>query len=63
MTSTAYQAPPKPAQKMSFYSEEQAAKVSAIRPPTKAQTAAARRVVAAQPDAANLAAMIFGATA
>jgi len=56
-----YAEPPKVAQKMSFYSEEYGAKVARIPNATEQQRAAARRVLAQQPDADDLALKIFGA--
>lgn len=55
-----YVEPPKVAQKMSFFSEESAATVARIPNATDAMIAAAKRVLALQPDAARLGQMIFG---
>lgn len=63
MTATTYAPyvePPKVAQKMSFYSEEHAAKLAAIPVPEDWAVDAARRVVAAQPDGDRLTQIIFG---
>jgi hypothetical protein len=60
-TYTPYVEPPKPAQKMSFYSEEYGAKVARIPNATERQCTAARRVLAQQPDSDALTLMIFGA--
>lgn len=49
--------------KMSFWAEESAAKVMAIRDPGAEAWAAARRLVSQQPDSDSLAAMIFGSLA
>lgn len=58
-----YVEPPKMPQKMSFFNEEQAATVWRIPNATDPQHAAARRVLATQPDGNALALMIFGALA
>ncbi|HEX9228125.1 MAG TPA: hypothetical protein VF885_16100 [Arthrobacter sp.] len=66
MTATTYAPyvePPKVAQKMSFFSEESAATVARIPNATDAMVAAAKRVLALQPDAERLALMIFGTKA
>lgn len=59
-TYTPYVEPPKVPQKMSFFSEEHAANVWRIPNATDLQHAAARRVLATQPDAEQLTTMIFG---
>lgn len=55
-----YVEPPKVPQKMSFFSEEHAANVWRIPNATDTQHAAARRVLATQPDDDQLTEIIFG---
>lgn len=52
--------PPKVAAKMSFYSEESAAAIARIPNATSAMIAAAKRVLALQPDGAQLHRVLFG---
>lgn len=63
MTATTYAPyvePPKSASKMSFYSEENAQTIARIPNATETMIAAAKRVLALQPDAERLGQMIFG---